>query len=108
MPVIDNDPSKYYPEWAHAVDILESMPLSTNILYANAYYILAEMADELKIDNNYRKTFKRLKNAINQNLWIEDNECYSAYLYGEFYRTPAPMLDNFGAGTKHNMGHCRR
>lgn len=96
MPVIDNDPSKYYPEWAHAVDILESMPLSTNILYANAYYILAEMADELKIDNNYRKTFKRLKNAINQNLWIEDNECYSAYLYGEFYRTPAPMLDNLG------------
>lgn len=96
IPAIDNSPSKYYPEWMHSKDIFESMPLSTNILYANTYFILAEMADELKIENDYRTTFNRLKNSINQNLWIEKQECYSAYLYGAIYRTPAPMIDNLG------------
>ncbi len=93
---IDNSPSKYYSEWMHSKDIFESMPLSTNILYANTYFILAEMADELKIENDYRTTFKRLKNAINQNLWIEELECYSAYLYGTIFNMPAPMIDNLG------------
>ena len=61
-----------YPKWMQPKDIYESMCLGTNILFAQSFFILAEMGDILGVSTDYMEQGKRIKDAINQNLWQED------------------------------------
>lgn len=85
-----------YPAWMQPTDIYESMSLSNNILFAQTFYILADMGDELEVDNDYLEEAKRLKDAINQNLWQESKGCYTSFLYGGVYPVKSPTIDNLG------------
>lgn len=86
-----------YPKWMTPKDIYESMCLGTNAVFAQTYYILAEMSEELGEDGTkYQKIANELKNAINQNLWMEDKGYYSGYIYGGTYPLKSPMTDALG------------
>lgn len=85
-----------YPKWMQPKDIYESMCLGTNILFARAFFILSEMGDILGVSTDYMEQGKRIKDAINQNLWQEDKGFYSAYLYGGVFPVKAPTVDNLG------------
>jgi hypothetical protein len=85
-----------YAKWMQPKDIFESMCLGTNVVFANAYYILGEMGDELGIKNNYSELGDHIKDALNQNLWREDKGYYSEFLYGGAYPVQSPGIDNLG------------
>ena len=86
-----------YPKWMTPKDIYESMCLGTNAVFAQTYNILAEMSEELGEDGTkYQKIANELKNAINQNLWMEDKGYYSGYIYGGTYPLKSPMTDALG------------
>jgi len=80
--------------WMGYNDLFACMSLGNNILTANAYAILADMCDELDIENDYQKDAQRIKDAINQHLWNEDKGFYSSFLYGMAYPRQAPLADN--------------
>lgn len=88
--------SQSYPKWMEPKDIFESMCLGTNVVFAQTFFILADMGDELGVDTDYLEAAKRLKDAINQNLWQEPKGYYSAYLYGGINPTKSPTIDNLG------------
>lgn len=80
--------------WMNYNDLFACMSLGNNILTSNAYAILAEMSDELGIENDYQKDAQRIKDAINQHLWNEDKGFYSSFLYGMAYPQQSPLTDN--------------
>ncbi len=80
--------------WMGYNDLFACMSLGNNILTGNAYSILAEMCDELGIENEYQKDAQRIKDAINQHLWNEDKGFYSSFLYGMAYPRQSPLTDN--------------
>ena len=80
--------------WMGYNDLFACMSLGNNILTANAYSILADMSDELGIENDYQKDAQRIKDAINQHLWNEDKGFYSSFLYGMAYPRQSPLADN--------------
>ena len=88
--------SQSYPRWMQPKDIYESMCLGTNVAFAQAFFALDAMADELGVDTDYKDQGKRIKDAINQNLWQEEKGYYSAYLYGGVMPVKSPSLDNLG------------
>ena len=88
--------SQSYPRWMQPKDIYESMCLGTNVAFAQAFFALDEMAEILGVDSDYKEQGKRIKDAINQNLWQEDKGYYSAYLYGGVTPVKSPSLDNLG------------
>lgn len=86
-----------YPKWITPKDIYESMCLGTNAVFAETYAILARMSEELGVNGEkYEKIAEELKNAINQNLWMEDKGYYSGYIYGGVYPVKSPMTDALG------------
>ena len=80
--------------WMGYNDLFSCMSLGNNILTANAYSILSDMADELGIEHSHDKDAQRLKDAINQHLWNEDHGFYSSFLYGMSVHKQAPLTDN--------------
>ena len=80
--------------WMGYNDLFACMSLGNNILTGNAYAILADMCDELGIENDYQKDAQRIKDAINQHLWNEEKGFYSSFLYGMAYPKQSPLTDN--------------
>lgn len=80
--------------WMGYNDFFACMSLGNNILTGNAYRILAEMCDELGIENEYQMDALRIKNAINQHLWNEDRGLYSSFLYGTAFPQQSSLTDN--------------
>lgn len=80
--------------WMGYNDLFACMALGNNILTAHAYSILADICDELNIDNSYNKDSQHLKDAINQHLWNEDKGFYSSFLYGMAQMRQSPLTDN--------------
>ncbi len=85
-----------YPRWMQPKDIYESMALGTNVIFARAYNILAQMGAELGIQNSYSQDSKQLIDAISTHLWLPDEGYYSEYLYGGVYPLKSPAVDNLG------------
>ena len=80
--------------WMGYNELFACMSLGNNILTGNAYALLADMGDELGIENAYQREAKRIKDAINQNLWNEKKAFYSSFLYGVAYPRQSPLTDN--------------
>ena len=80
--------------WMGYNDLFACMSLGNNILTGNAYAILADMSEELGIENEYQKDAQHIKDAINQHLWNEDKGFYSSFLYGIAYPRQSPLTDN--------------
>lgn len=87
-----------YPRWMQPKDIYESMCLGTNVVFAHAFEIVEEMADELGREEpaEFEGMEETIKNAINKNLWMEDKGFYSEYLYGGVYPIQSQATDALG------------
>ncbi len=87
-----------YPRWMQPKDIFESMCLGTNVVFARAFEIVEEMADELDIEQpaEFDGMDEAITNSINKNLWIDDLGYYSEYLYGGVYPIQSQATDNLG------------
>ena len=81
--------------WMDYNDLFACMSLGNNILTTHAYSILADMSDELDIeDKSFDEQASKLKDAINQYLWNEDRGFYSSFLYGMAIPRQSPTTDN--------------
>ena len=79
-------------------DIYESMCLGTNVVFARAFEIVDEMADELGIEDDgvFDGIDETIKNSINKNLWLSEQGYYSGYLYGGIYPIQSRATDALG------------
>lgn len=90
-----------YGKWMGPVDIYESKALSTNVAHFSTRKILAQMAVALGLDqseiDDWESEAENIKNSINEELWVEDKNYYSAYMYPEIMGAPlTPMTDSLG------------
>lgn len=74
-----------YPAWMEPADIYMSECLGTNAVFYRALTIAERMASILghrKQAQAYASKAAALKDAINENLWLEDEGFYASFLYG--------------------------
>ena len=69
-------------------DIMESKASGTNIEYAVAFKVLEQASEILGKDpaetEKWAKHFEDLKQAINENFWVEDGGYYASWQYPEY------------------------
>lgn len=88
-----------YPDWMQPVDIYESQNLGTNAVFYQATMILSEMADQLgdaEASEKYSQLANKVKNGINEHLWMSDKGFYGQYLYGRNYKILSPRAEALG------------
>jgi hypothetical protein len=88
-----------YPAWMEPADIFESECLGTNAVHYQAHTLLALMAGEMKDDvtaNTHREIAAKIKNGINNSLWLNDKGYYGQFLYGRIYKTVSPRAEALG------------
>ena len=83
--------SKTYPDWmdeGYFSDIMESKASGTNIEYAVAFKVLEQASEILGKDpaetEKWANRFEDLKQAINENFWVEDGGYYASWQYPEY------------------------
>ena len=77
-----------------AQDRLAAMPLLANVLTAAAHDVLDDACEVLHAPNNHAEQARRLKDMINQQFWNEQQERYSAMLYGPSAAQRLSACDN--------------
>lgn len=86
-----------YPKWMDNADIFHSENLGTNVVHYQAHVILASMAKILgESSQKYEKQAEKIKNAINQHLWMEDKGYYAQYLYGRKHLIRSDRFEALG------------
>ncbi len=86
-----------YPKWMSNMDIHVSENLGTNVVHYQAHIILAEMASLLGEPNDlYLERAEKIKEGINQNLWMQEKGYYGQYLYGRVYQNLSPRFEALG------------
>jgi hypothetical protein len=86
-----------YPKWMNSVDIFESLSLGTNAVHYKAWEIMAEMAKTKGKDpSDYEKVAKKIKTAINKEMWVEDKGYYGQFIYGRTYKSLSPKSETLG------------
>lgn len=85
------------PSWMTPVDRYMTFDMETNVVTALAWETLAHMASELDHSDAavaYRAISSRLREAINDYMWMPELGRYSSFLYGGFYPIPAPTVSH--------------
>src|SRR5690606_1989588 len=80
-------------------DIYESICLGTNAVHYQANVIAAAMATILNDDDAREKhelIAKRIREGMNQHLWMADRGYYGQYLYGRTSRLLSPKSEALG------------
>ncbi|TGD81658.1 MGH1-like glycoside hydrolase domain-containing protein [Hymenobacter wooponensis] len=88
-----------YPKWMQPVDIYQSETLGTNAAHFQGNQVLALMADQLghaDVAAQHRAVAARIKQGINQHLWLEDRGYYGQYLYGRSFLQLSPKAEALG------------
>lgn len=88
-----------YPKWMQPADIFESECLSTNAVHYQANIILSEMASALNhtdVAEKHKKIAKKIKNGINQYLWLPEKGYYGQFLYGRNFKIISPRSQALG------------
>ena len=88
-----------YPAWMQPADIYESECLGTNAVHYQANRILSQMAailNDTKAVTKYQSIAARIKEGINQYLWMPDKKYYAQYLYGRNYKILSPRSEALG------------
>jgi hypothetical protein len=85
-----------YPLWMEPADIYGSLNLGTNAAYCQALRVTGMMASELGEADVWSEKADRLREAINNSMWIEDRGYYGQYLYGRYYRSLSPRAEALG------------
>ena len=86
-----------YPKWMDNRDIYVSQNLGTNVVHYQAHRILAEMA---KIKGEpyelYNERAEKIKQGINDYLWMKDKGYYAQFLYGRDELILSPRYEALG------------
>lgn len=88
-----------YPRWMQTADIYASEALSTSVVHAQTYKVLAEIATILgdkKQAAEYEKMSNDLAGAINDELWMSDKGYYAMYTYGPTFPIVNPRAETLG------------
>ncbi len=86
-----------YPKWMDNRDIYVSQNLGTNVVHYQAHRILAAMA---KIKGEPSEVFEaraeKIKQGINQYLWLKEKGYYAQFLYGRDALMVSPRYEALG------------
>lgn len=88
-----------YPRWMQPADISESKNLGTNALHYRALIVASKMADlmnEKQIASKFKLEAKKIKEGINNFLWLPEKNYYGQYLYGRNYQIISPRSEALG------------
>ncbi len=86
-----------YPKWMSNKDIYVSQNLGTNAVHYQTHVILSKMGKLLGEPTEfYDAIATRIKNGINDNLWLEDKKYYAQYLYGRNFNSVSPRFEALG------------
>lgn len=88
-----------YPDWMQSADIYDSENLGTNAVHYQTNIVLAEMSALLNDQAavlKYGSLAKRIKDGINQHLWIPGKKYYGQFLYGKNYKILSPRAEALG------------
>lgn len=86
-----------YPKWMDNKDIYVSQNLGTNVVHYQAHRILANMA-KLKGEDHqrYDQRAEKIKQGINDYLWMKERGYYAQYLYGRDDLVASPRYEALG------------
>ncbi len=88
-----------YPRWMQPADIAMSECLGTNALFFRANQIVARMAQlcgDYDASSHFSRMADRIKDGINNYLWIEERGYYGQYLYGRGNLIVSPRSETLG------------
>jgi hypothetical protein len=88
-----------YPKWMQPVDIYQSETLGTNAAHFQGNEVLALMAKRLghhEVAAQHRAMAARIKQGINQHLWLDERGYYGQYLYGRTFLQLSPKAEALG------------
>lgn len=89
-----------YPEWMEPADIYNSQNLGTNAVFYQTNVILSQMAEILgdaQAAQAYNQLAEKIKEGINQYLWMPQKGYYGQYLYGRHTKVLSPRTEALGA-----------
>ena len=88
-----------HPRWMQTADIYNSETLSTSVVHAQAWHVLGEVAEILGHKDVAKDAFaesKKIADAINKSLWLDDKGYYAMYLYGRDNMITNPRAETLG------------
>lgn len=88
-----------YPKWMQMSDIYNSEALGTSVVHAAALRVLAEIASEMgdkKLSEQSAEAAKKIEDAINDELWLDDKGYYAMYNYGRDFSILNPRAETLG------------
>lgn len=88
-----------HPRWMQCADIFNTETLSTSIVHARAWQVLADMAEELGQKATAKVAGARAQSiaeSINRMLWMPDKGYYGMYLYGRDHLIMNPRAETLG------------
>jgi hypothetical protein len=88
-----------YPRWMQPADIYQSQNLGTNAVHAQANTVLALMATQLgeaAVASRHEQAAATIRQAINQQLWLENAGYYGQYRYGRVAPVVSPRAEALG------------
>jgi len=86
-----------YPQWLDPKDIYKSRSLGTNAVHYQTLKILGKIADELnEPKEKWEKAAQKIREAMNNHLWIEDKGYYGQFLYGRVFSSLSDRSETLG------------
>lgn len=88
-----------YPKWMQTVDISQSEAFNTNVLYAAALRVTAEMASILGCKKEAQSLSEKssvLARNIDEKFWMADKGYYAMYTYGRDNKILNPRAESLG------------
>ena len=88
-----------HPRWMQCADIFNTETLSTSIVHARAWQVLADMAGELgdkKTAEAAKAKAASITQGVNSHLWMQDKGYYAMYLYGRDNLILNPRAETLG------------
>lgn len=88
-----------YPKWMLCADIYRSEALGTSVVHAQAWKVLSEIASLLGHEGEartYAARWTKMAEAINKELWLNEQGYYAMYLYGRDNLIVNPRAETLG------------
>lgn len=88
-----------HPKWMQCADIYNTETLSTSIVDAQAWKVLAEIALELGHKTEAKEALemsRKITEGINKHLWMADKGYYGMYIYGRENLIMNPRAETLG------------
>lgn len=88
-----------HPKWMQTADVYNTETLSTSVVHAQAWRVLADIAAELghkKEAASALEMSRKIADAVNEHLWMEDKGYYAMYRYGRDNLILNPRAETLG------------